>query len=100
MLATKETRPHWYRTFVLGEWGSFEGAAFTEFDERVHVLAPFAILQSWRCFEAMDFGRSNPTAWQLLAVDYDSNLVVADEYYSPGLVREHADEIKRRRGEW
>jgi hypothetical protein len=48
----------------------------------------------------MDHGANNPTCWLLWAVDYDGNLVVADEYYSPGLVSRHAPEILRRRGQW
>jgi hypothetical protein len=39
-------------------------------------------------------------AWLLWAVDYDGNLVVADKYYSPGLVSAHAPEILRRRKAW
>jgi len=36
----------------------------------------------------------------LWVVDYDGNLVVADEYYSSGLVSKHAPEILRRRKAW
>ena len=100
MERTRETRPHWYRSRVRGEWGSFEGAAFEEFDERVHVVAPFAIPRHWDRFECMDFGSANPTAWYPVAVDYDGNLVVFDEYYSPGLVSEHAGAIRARREWW
>ena len=45
----------------------------------------------------MDHGAANPTAWHAWAVDHDSNLIVFDEYYSPGRVSEHAPEILRRR---
>lgn len=97
MRRTKETRPHWYRCFVLGEWGSFEGAAFPEFEERLHVIAPFAIPREWGRLEGMDYGRNNPTAWLACAADFDGTLLVFDEYYAPGLVRDHAREILRRR---
>ena len=100
MEATRTTRPFWFRSFVLGEWGAFEGAAFTEFDPAVHVVEPFEIPTGWERFESMDHGANNPTAWLLWAVDYDGNLVVADEYYSPGLVSKHAQEILRRRKQW
>ena len=100
MEATRTTRPFWFRSFVLGEWGAFEGAAFTEFDPAVHVVEPFEIPSGWERFESMDHGANNPTAWLLWAVDYDGNLVVADEYYSPGLVSMHAQEILRRRKQW
>lgn len=99
MEGTRKTRPYWYRSYVLGEWGSFEGAAFTEFDEAVHVVEPFKIPDAWERFESMDHGANNPTAWHAWATDHDGNLVVFDEYYSPGLISKHAPEILRRRRE-
>jgi PBSX family phage terminase large subunit len=98
MEAQREHLPHWYRSHVLGEWGSFEGAAYPEFSERVHVIDPFAIPQEWERFESLDFGQNNPTAAHAWAADYDGNLVVFGEYYSPGLVSKHAAEIRSRRG--
>lgn len=97
MVAMKERRPHWYRTFVLGEWGAIEGAAFEEFDEQVHVVDPFKVPDDWDRFESLDHGASNPTAALAWATDHDGNSVVYDAYYSPGLVSAHAAEIKRRR---
>jgi len=43
MEATKTNRPHCYRSRVLREWGSFEGAAFAEWAPSVHVVRPFLI---------------------------------------------------------
>jgi PBSX family phage terminase large subunit len=100
METTRTTRPFWYRSFVLGEWGAFEGAAFTEFDPAVHVVEPFELPTGWERFESMDHGANNPTAWLLWIVDYDGTLIVCDEYYSPGLVSRHAPEILRRRRDW
>jgi PBSX family phage terminase large subunit len=97
MLATAETRPHWYKAFVEGEWGSFEGAAYPEFDLATHVVSPFVLPDNWHRFEAMDHGVAAPTAWYPFAVDHDGNVVCFDEYYSPGLVSEHAAEVLRRR---
>lgn len=99
MEATKATRPYWFRSYVLGEWGSFEGAAFTEFDEDVHVVEPFEIPDEWERFGSLDHGASNPTAALAWAADHDGNAVVFDEYYSPGLVSAHAPELLRRRGQ-
>jgi hypothetical protein len=81
----------------LGEWGAFERMAFEEFSDQVDVVEPFEIPALWGRFESMDHGQNNPTCWLLWAVDYDGNLIVCDEYYSPGLVSRHAPEILRRR---
>jgi PBSX family phage terminase large subunit len=101
MEAMRETRPAWYRSFILGDWGAFAGQAFEEFDPAVHVVEPFEIPDSWERFESMDHGAHNPTCWLYWAVDYDGNLIVCDEYYSAGLVSRHATEIlRRRRDSW
>jgi hypothetical protein len=64
------------------------------------VVEPFEIPKGLDRFESMDHGANHPTAWHLWAVDTDGNVLVADEYYSPGLVSQHAPEILRRRWEW
>jgi hypothetical protein len=100
MLATRERRPHWYRARILGEWGSFEGAAYEEFEEGLHVIRPFDVPEHWSRFESIDFGHNNPTAYLVWMTDEEGNLVVADEYYSPGLASEHAPQIPARRRRW
>jgi hypothetical protein len=100
MEATRLTRSSWYRSFILGEWGSFEGQAFEEFEDAIHVVAPFEIPAAWERFESLDHGASNPTAVLAWAVDHDSNILVFDEYYSPGLVSAHAAAILKRRAGW
>jgi PBSX family phage terminase large subunit len=96
MEATKESRPHWFRTFVLGEDGAFEGAAFEEWSEGTHVVDPFRIPAEWHRFQSLDHGMANPTAVLAWAVDHDENAVIFDAYYSPGLVSAHAAAIKQR----
>lgn len=97
-LATRERRPHWYRSFVLGEYGAFEGAAYEEFRDDVHLVEPFPLPDHWLRFESMDHGAASPTAWLAWAADEDGNCVVFDELYEAGrLVSEHAAEVKRRR---
>jgi hypothetical protein len=100
--ALKTSRPHFYRCFVLGEWGAFEGAAYQEWSDDVHVVAGFAIPNGWQRVEAMDHGVNNPTCWLWAALDYDGNLIIFDEYHQPGLVSAHAAEVWRRRraGHW
>jgi hypothetical protein len=76
-----------------GDWDAFEGAAFPDFDESVHVVEAFEVPNEWDRFECMDFGVSNPTAWLLVAVDYDGNLIVSGEHYAPGLPSDTAPVI-------
>jgi PBSX family phage terminase large subunit len=98
MLATEQSNPVFFKTYVEGTWGSFSGMAFAEFDERVHVVERFTVPEHWHRFESMDHGAASPTAWLAWAVDEDSNCVVFDEHYQAGwLVSEHAREVLRRR---
>jgi PBSX family phage terminase large subunit len=95
MYKTQKTRPAWYRSFVLGEWGAFEGAAFNEFDSEIHIVEPFEqVPESWGVFQSLDHGFNHPTAILTWLADDDGNLIVVAEYSKPGLVSKHAAEIK------
>jgi phage terminase large subunit len=61
MLATEKRRPHWFKSFIRGLWGSFEGAAYEEFDLETHVVEPFQIPLEFERFQSMDHGAANPT---------------------------------------
>jgi PBSX family phage terminase large subunit len=98
MLETEKTNPVFFRTYVEGTWGSFEGMAFAEFSERVHVVDRFPLPAHWIHFESMDHGAASPTAWLFWATDEDGNAIVFDEHYRAGwLVSDHAAEVLRRR---
>jgi hypothetical protein len=101
MEATAATRPAWFRSFILGEWGAFEGQAYEEFSEALHVVESFEVPAHWDRFESMDHGAANPTAWHSWAVDEDGNLIVVAEHYKAGwLVSAHAAAVKRLREAW
>ena len=76
-----------------------EGLAY-RLRKDIHVVPPFFVPEHWERFESMDYGRNHPTAWPVYAVDHDSNVVIFDMYYSPGLVTEHVAAIKAHRRRW
>lgn len=76
-----------------------EGLAY-RVEQGTHVVPPFFVPEHWERFEAMDYGRNHPTAWPVFCVDHDSNVIVFDMYYSPGLVSEHAEAIHNLRRKW
>jgi PBSX family phage terminase large subunit len=101
MEATRVTRPHWYASFIEGRWGAFEGQAFPEFSERVHVVDPFEVPEHWERFESMDHGAASPTVWHAWAADTDGNLVVHGEHYAANLlVSQHARAVHELRKLW
>ena len=61
-----------------GDWGVFEGAAFTI--TPLHEIADFKLEDSHDRFEALDYGL-NGAPWALWATDYDGNLIAVDMGY-------------------
>jgi hypothetical protein len=61
-----------------GDWGVFEGAAFSI--TPAHLVASFPLDSSMERFEAADYGL-NGAPWACWAVDYDGNLVCFDLIY-------------------
>lgn len=61
-----------------GDWGVFEGAAFTVTDD--HLVGRFPLEDAHDRFEAADYGL-NGAPWCLWAVDFEGNLVACDLLY-------------------
>lgn len=61
------------RAWLDGDWSAIEGAFFAEWDERKHVVAPFAIPDEWMRFRSMDWGFAAPFSvgwWAVCGDDY------------------------------
>lgn len=79
------------RQKLLGDWDTFSGQYFTEFDRSVHVVEPFAIPETWQRYRGIDFGTANPFCCLWGALDpsdgtmyiyreaYQKNLTTADQ---------------------
>lgn len=46
-----------------GDWNTFAGQVFTEFDYHTHVIDPFEIPAHWQRWRAMDHGNNNSVGW-------------------------------------
>lgn len=84
------------KRFVEGRWDVMENQIFPEYDYKMHVLQPFDIPKGWERIIAVDHGMVNPTAALFAALDFDGNVYIYDEYYSPGIVSTHAKEIIKK----
>lgn len=80
-----------------GNWNTFEGQFFAEWDSNKHTMDPFPIPSSWKRFRSIDIsGRSGITSCHWFALDWDGNVYVYREHYRTGLdADEHAREIAR-----
>ena len=69
------------KRLLEGNWDIAEGAAFTEFNRRHHVIEPFEIPGNWRRFRACDYGYGSHSSVLWLAVAPNDQLVVYRELY-------------------
>ncbi len=82
------------RARKYGEFMSFGGLVYSEFDERVNVIEPFDIPIDWYDLVSIDPGLKNPLSCHFYARDYDGNVyVVAEHYESDKPIDYHAKKI-------
>jgi len=83
--------PELIRAWLEGDWSAIEGAFFSEWDERKHVIRPFPVPEDWLRFRAMDWGYAAPfsVGWWAVA---------GDEYRHDGAVLPRGALVRYR--EW
>jgi hypothetical protein len=52
--------PTLVRAWLEGDWSAIEGAFFTEWEERRHVIPAFEVPRHWLRFRSMDWGSASP----------------------------------------
>lgn len=85
---------HQRKQLLEGNWDAAEGAAFPEFNRKLHVIEPFDIPANWPRFRAADYGYSSYSGvlWFALAPD-DQLIVYRELYVSKVLAEDLADRI-------
>ena len=79
-----------------GNFDTFEGQYFIEWDHAQHVIKPFLIPSHWKRFRAYDHGREKPASCGWYTVDGDGRVYKYREFYKAGLnVDQIAGEIVR-----
>ena len=77
------------RQLLEGNWDIAEGAAFTEFNNEIHVITPFAIPIGWERVKGIDYGYASESACIWGCVDpSDGTLIIYRELYRKGLTGE------------
>ena len=78
------------KALLYGDWDTFSGQVFTEWRDdpehytdrhNTHVIAPFAVPESWKIYRGLDWGYSKPFSVAWYAVDHDRRLYMIREYY-------------------
>lgn len=84
------------KRYIDGEWGSFEGQIYSEFDPEHHVVEPFTIPDDWKVIVGMDHGYRNPTAFVFAAIDPELNVYIFNEHHMNNLrVSQHKEIVAR-----
>ena len=74
------------RQKLMGDWDTFTGQYFVEFQRNIHVVPPFPIPESWQRYRGVDFGTANPFCCLWGAIDpSDGTMYIYREAYSKGL---------------
>jgi phage terminase large subunit-like protein len=78
-----------------GRFSEGAGLVYSEFDEGVHVIKPFAIPHEWQEVISIDPGLNNPLSAHWYCVDWDGNIYVVAEHFAAGKdIEFHANAIK------
>ena len=82
------------RQLLEGNWDVAEGAAFVEFDPKVHIIPPFEIPLVWERTKAVDYGYAAESCclWGTIDVN-DNTLIIYRELYKKGLTGEELGSI-------
>jgi len=72
---------HQRKQLLEGDWDINEGAAFPEFNRKIHVVDPYRIPNSWTKFRACDYGYGSYTGVVWFAVSPSEQLVIYREMY-------------------
>ena len=88
--ALKALPPKLRKAWLEGSWDLFEGQFFEEFRDDpahyadrqyTHVIAPFRIPESWKCYRSFDWGYNKPFSCGWWAVDHDGVAYRIAEFY-------------------
>lgn len=71
------------KQLLEGNWDISDGAAFGEFNRRIHTIEPFHIPNNWTKFRACDYGYGSTSAVLWFAIDPSNDqIIVYDELYT------------------
>jgi hypothetical protein len=77
------------RALQFGDWTSFEGQVFEEWDYAKHTSEPFDVPRSWEVWRGLDDGMASPACCVWGAFDPVRDIVfITDEIYARGLLAE------------
>jgi hypothetical protein len=84
----------WIEKYLDGSWEVHEGAVFPELDGRIHIIDP-PNTAGLKLVGAIDHGTTGTTAFVIVGIDADNNIIALHEHYGQGkLISQNAAAIK------
>lgn len=80
------------RRLLDGDWDVMSGAAFPEFNRKIHSVEPFHIPSGWTRFRSCDYGYGSHSSVLWFAVHPSGQLIVYRELYVTGVTAENLAE--------
>lgn len=73
------------KAMLYGDWDSFEGQYFEEFNRDIHIIEPFIIPKGWNRYISLDYGLDKlAVLW--FAIDTKNTIYVYKELYESDLI--------------
>lgn len=99
-----------YKRFVLGEWSSYEGLVYPDYNEMTHNIEK-EMLKAWikeqleqnqlGILEGYDYGQTAPSCYMLAFYNKEGDIFVVDGFYEPVMqIEKQAARIKEIRNDW
>ncbi len=96
----EKMKGQYYKRYVLGEWGDFEGLIYGGWDEREFVKEPEGE-RACRVYAGVDEGFANPFAVVVAKHFENGDVHIVDEVYESGLIqREHIQRCVALQKRW
>lgn len=73
-----------------GQWVGAEGQYFEQWDEALHVCAPFVIPADWMVWGAFDYGTVHNTAFGVFTKHQDDVYLLGEHVQNKWLIKQHA----------
>lgn len=73
------------KQLLEGDWDTFTGQYFSEFNRGIHVIEPFVIPKHWKRYNTIDYGLDKLASYWI-AIDTKGNAFVYKELYQSDLI--------------
>lgn len=99
--AREQTSEAYFRQEYEASFEDFIGLIWPEYDEKIHVIEPFAIPEDWESLGCIDPAQTGTTGALSARFDKDGNIYIISEYYEQNVrASEVCDALRGKSRNW